>query len=150
MESYHPGTCPTKGRGRHSWTCFRRGRSSDGCTLLKPRHPLYLFGNWGCHTSAHDSQIMPGFSPTPPGRELCGAYKIIFVGALHYKKGQQQSKVLLGRQPKTGSLIIEESTQAFTVGVNGRRITDQVLFDGEVSLPNGSRGVDCGACGSIY
>ncbi|KAL7536468.1 hypothetical protein ACHAXR_007186 [Thalassiosira sp. AJA248-18] len=147
MDSYHPGTCPPTGRrhrGTASWSCCGRGRSADGCTLLQARRPFYFFGKWGCHTrSTHASQIMPGFSPTPPGREICGAYKIIFVGAIHHKKrSKRQAKVLLGRQPQSGSLVIEESAQTFTIGGNGRQITDQVMFEGQVSLPNGGRGVD--------
>ena len=46
-------------------------------SIKEPRLPFYSFGNWGYHTNAHDSQIMPGFSSTPPRTEICSNYKII-------------------------------------------------------------------------
>ena len=81
----------------------------------------------------------------PPGAEICGTYEVIFVAALQFDTSLQQATIYLRRQPKAGSLIIEESTRNFTIGVDGRlgttrgasrTVIDQVTFDGEVSLSN--------------
>lgn len=50
-------------------------------SLKEPSCSSYSFGNWGYHTNDHDSQLMPGFSSTAPGAEICGSYKIIFIAA---------------------------------------------------------------------
>lgn len=114
-----------------------------------PQGPFYSFGNSGYHKNSQDSRTMAGFSTTPPGKEICGTYKIMFVAALRPFANQPRASILLRRRPNSGSLIIEESTQRFTIGVGGRlgstapmRLTDQTIFSGEVFLPNESRSVD--------
>ena len=85
----------------------------------KPRKLFYYFGKWGYHTDACAGQMMAGFSPKPPGLEMCGYYKIMFVGALQEpitRKGEDGTpKILLGQQPRLGPIVIEESAGALTV-----------------------------------
>lgn len=135
-----------------SWI-WDQGGACDGLSHLLSRlrvnelqHCYYSFGNWGYHTNEHESQIMPGFSPTPPGAEICGKYNIIYVAALRYDTGQQRANIYLRRQPERGTLVISKSRliSPFTVGVSGRlgtancsgRVTSKTVFEGAVSLPS--------------
>ncbi|KAL7531844.1 LOW QUALITY PROTEIN: hypothetical protein ACHAXR_007658, partial [Thalassiosira sp. AJA248-18] len=80
--------------------------------------------------------LLTGFSPTPPGREISGTYRIVSVTAVRYDT-DRHAYMLIGWQPnKWASLIIEETTQRFSIDVNGRRVTDEVLFGGQVALPS--------------
>ncbi|KAL7545827.1 hypothetical protein ACHAWF_009179 [Thalassiosira exigua] len=91
---------------------------------------------------------MNGFSPTPPGVEICGTYKIVFLAALRYDTAQQQANIFLRRQPQSGSMVIKEAAGPFTIGVDGRlgtsraSVTDQVIFDGQVHLPYEGHEID--------
>ena len=113
-------------------------------SINEPRLPFYSFGSWGYHTNAHDSQIMPGFSSTPPGTEICSNYKIIYLAAVRYDTSTQQANILLRHEPKSGWLTIREYTLPFNIGVGGiimggmRRgsssVTSPTIFDGRVDL----------------
>lgn len=124
-------------------------RSVARFRVVDPQHPFYSFGNWGYHTNAHDSQIMPGFSLKPPGAEICGTYNVVYVAALCYDTNRQRANILLRRQPRGGRLIIKEATQSVTIGVDGRlgtsrasgSVTSPAIFDGEVTLPSYHNGV---------
>jgi hypothetical protein len=63
----------------------------------EPSCSSYSIGNWGYHTNYHDSQLMPGFSPTAPGAEICGSYKIIYIAALQFDEMTQQANIILRR-----------------------------------------------------
>lgn len=111
---------------------------------------FYSFGSWGYHTNDHESKILPGFSPTQPGVELCGTYKIMFVAALRYDTNQQQANIFLRRQPKSGRLVIKKTSQSVAIGVHGRlgtprpsgRVNSQAIFDGQVILPSQGHEID--------
>ena len=111
-------------------------------SLEEPSCSSYSFGNWGYHTNDHDSQLMPGFSPTAPGAEICGSYKIIYIAALRFDEMTQQANIILRRQPKDGTLKIQDSSQLFTIGVDGRigtprpsrSVTSPTIVYGEVCL----------------
>ncbi|KAL3793258.1 hypothetical protein ACHAW5_002136 [Stephanodiscus triporus] len=129
---------------RRSSNDFTRvGIEARRVNSFAPLPSSYSFGKWGYHTNDHDSQFMPGFSSTPPGAEICGRYKISYVAALEYDKIKQQANIILRREPKWGSLVIQESSQPFTIGVDGRigaptppsrRVTSPTIFSGKVSL----------------
>ena len=102
----------------------------------------YSFGNWGYHTNEHDSELMPGFSSTPPGAEICGHYKVTYIAALRFVKNKQRANIILRQQPKNDSILIKKSSEPFTIGVDGRlgtlvplrsvrRVTSPTIFDGE-------------------
>ena len=111
-------------------------------SVKEPSCSSYSFGNWGYHTNDHDSQLMPGFSPTAPGAEICGSYKIIYIAAVRFDEMTQQANIILRRQPKDGILEIQDSSQPFTIGVDGRigtprssrSVTSPTVLYGEVCL----------------
>ncbi|KAL7522546.1 hypothetical protein ACHAWX_007255 [Stephanocyclus meneghinianus] len=106
----------------------------------EPILPFYSFGNWGYYTNDHESQIMPGFSLTPPGVEICGVYNVIYVAALRYDNVQKQANILLRQQPRRGSLVIQESSRQVIVRAHDGQgesivMTSQSIFEGRLSLP---------------
>ena len=140
-----------------SWIWAQNDNNEDlsylfsGLRIRESERAFYSFGDWGYHTTDHESQVMAGFTPTPPGREICGTYQVIYVAALAYDTGLQQANILLRRQPKAGSLVIQESNTRFVVGVDGRigssrgasrTIKDRTMFYGQVRLPCGGGGID--------
>eukprot|EP00804_Cyclotella_cryptica_P008482 CCRYP_003979-RA/>CCRYP_003979-RA protein AED:0.38 eAED:0.38 QI:1941/0/0.5/1/0/0/2/0/376 len=88
-----------------------QGLISSFCRLnvCEQTVPFYSFGDWGYYTNEHESQIMAGFSPTPPGVEICGI------------------------------LVIKPSSRYMSIGVgNGQgtsRVASQSIFMGKLSLP---------------
>jgi hypothetical protein len=120
-------------------------QETEGVDTPRVSSCSYSFGNWGYHTNDHDSELMPGFSSTPPGAEICGHYKVIYIAALLFDKNKQRANIILRRQPKNGSILIKKSSRPFTIGVDSRlgtpgplrsvgRVTSPTIFDGEVSL----------------
>ena len=102
--------------------------------------PIYSFGSWGLTTSKRNRSILPGFSPLPPGPEICGTYKIVYIAAV-----QDCSQIILRRQPDGASVIIDESAAEFAIGSNGRLgsrgttiVQDTIMIDGQVHLPDES------------
>ena len=63
---------------------------------------------------------------------------------MHSKSSQSpaKAKVLLGMQPTSGSLILEESAERFSFRVGNRNVSDQVSFDGLVSLEDEGHQID--------
>ena len=57
-------------------------QETEGVDTPRVSSSSYSFGNWGYHTNDHDSELMPGFSSTPPGAEICGHYKVVYIAAL--------------------------------------------------------------------
>ncbi len=120
-------------------------QETEGVDTPRVSSCSYSFGNWGYHTNDHDSELMPGFSSTPPGAEICGHYKVIYIAALLFDKNKQRANIIRRRQPKNGSILIKKSSRPFTIGVDSRlgtpgplrsvgRVTSPTIFDGEVSL----------------
>jgi hypothetical protein len=116
--------------------------------------PFYSFGNWGYYTNDHEGQVMPGFTADPPGAEICGTYKIVFVAALlRYDNRQNKAKIFLRRQPESRSsrLIIKEERRMFAVGSSNRLSTGrqrrtsiqcETLYSGKVELDRESVEID--------
>lgn len=107
--------------------------------------PFYAFGNWDYYTNDHEGQLMPGFTPDPPGAEICGTYKIVFVSALRFDNNQNKAKIFLRRQPDSQSsrLTIKEEQRMFQVGRDDRSTTgrtrrtnirSETLYSGKVEL----------------
>ena len=109
--------------------------------VKKPERLIYSPGKWGYHTKAHCSQFMPGFSLTPPGVEICGMYKVVYLAALRFDPRTRKANVFLRCQPEQGTLVIKRSSHPFHIGVGGRlgstahsEIISPTIFDGKVSL----------------
>ena len=117
--------------------------------VKKPKLSYYSFGSWGYHTRAHNSEIMPGFSSTPPRADICGKYKVIYLAALQFDQESRKANVLLRRQPAHGKLVISRSSHPFPIGIGGRlgstarsTITSPTIFDGQVILGHQSHLID--------
>lgn len=113
--------------------------------------PFYSFGTWGYYTNDHESQIMPGFTSDPPGAEVCGIYKIVFVAALRYYPSQEKANILLRRLPNCplSRLVIKERRRFVTVGINGRlgvsttaSTESETMYSGTVEIYGENREVD--------
>ncbi len=48
----------------------------------------------------HDSELMPGFSSTPHGPEICGHYKVIYIAALRFDENKYRANIILGGSQK--------------------------------------------------
>jgi len=117
--------------------------------VKKPERLIYSPGKWGYHTKAHNSQIMPGFSLTPPGVEICGRYKVVYLAALRFDPRRRKANVFLRCQPEQGTLVIKRSSHPFHIGVGDRlgsnarsTITSPAIFDGQVNLGRQSDDMD--------
>ena len=113
--------------------------------MNESRLPFYSFGNWGYYTNDPENNVMPGFTVDPPGAEICGTYKIVFVAALRYR--QDKASIFLRRQPhcKSSKLVVTEDRRFVDVGINGRlgamasgSTRSETIYSGKVDLYSGS------------